>query len=162
MQPQRKSTPSGQVWGIIGALKVYWKVYCLITYLNWYIHSLTHWLIYWIFKGAQKVCSDYNGVIPSDLKGLLSIPGIGPYTAGAISSIAYKQPNGLVDGNVIRVMSRLRAMKLEQGIVSTHSLTHAGYQYNAFCRPDEIFFLWITASNICNGIIHLCNVRLHW
>ena len=72
-----------------------------------------------MLKGAQKVCSDFNGIIPSDLKGLMSIPGIGPYTAGAISSIAYNQPNGLVDGNVIRVMSRLRAMKLEQGTIAS-------------------------------------------
>lgn len=68
-----------------------------------------------LLKGAQKVVNDYNGVIPEDLKSLLSIPGVGPYTAGAISSIAYNLPNPLVDGNVIRVLSRLRAMKLEQG-----------------------------------------------
>lgn len=36
------------------------------------------------------------------------VPGVGPYTAGAISSIAYNQPAGIVDGNVIRVLSRLK------------------------------------------------------
>ena len=62
----------------------------------------------------------------------MSIPGIGPYTAGAISSIAYNQPNGLVDGNVIRVMSRLRAMKLEQGIIISCCLLSRVYGLTFF------------------------------
>ncbi|CEM23443.1 unnamed protein product [Vitrella brassicaformis CCMP3155] len=62
-----------------------------------------------LLEGAKKVMRDYGGVIPSDEKSLRSIPGIGPYTAGAILSIAYSVPTPAVDGNVVRVASRLAA-----------------------------------------------------
>ena len=68
-----------------------------------------------LLRGAQKVAADFGGSVPSDAKQLLDIPGVGPYTAGAIGSIAFNQPVPLVDGNVIRVFARLRAITLEQG-----------------------------------------------
>ena len=62
-----------------------------------------------LHEGAQTVCkSPYNGVVPSTLAGLKDVKGIGDYTAGAILSIAYRQPVPVVDGNVLRVLSRLR------------------------------------------------------
>jgi adenine-specific DNA glycosylase len=54
---------------------------------------------------------NFKGIIPSDVENLKRIEGVGPYTAGAISSIAYGQVEPLVDGNVIRVLSRLYALK---------------------------------------------------
>ena len=68
-----------------------------------------------LLQGAGKVIADFGGVVPSTVAELLTVPGIGPYTAGAISSIAYNQPMPLVDGNVIRVFSRLRALTSEVG-----------------------------------------------
>jgi len=68
-----------------------------------------------LLKGAIKVVEDYDGVLPDTTQELLNIPGIGPYTAGAIASIAYDKAEPLVDGNVMRVFSRLLAMKLEVG-----------------------------------------------
>lgn len=63
-------------------------------------------------KGA-KYCSDhFEGRLPNDYKQLLSIPGIGPYTAGAIASLAFGLPEPAVDGNVIRVFSRLFALRI--------------------------------------------------
>jgi len=58
-------------------------------------------------KAAQIVCSQYGGALPGDYKTLLSLPGIGPYTAGAIASISFGLPYPAVDGNVLRVFSRL-------------------------------------------------------
>lgn len=58
-------------------------------------------------KAAQKVCNDFNGQFPENQKDILSLPGIGPYTAGAIASIAFDQPVPAVDGNVLRVYARL-------------------------------------------------------
>lgn len=55
---------------------------------------------------AKVVASDYDGVMPSDYKSLLKLPGIGPYTAGAILSIVYDQKIPAIDGNVLRVISR--------------------------------------------------------
>jgi A/G-specific adenine glycosylase len=62
-----------------------------------------------LVQGAQFILKEYNE-FPSDVELLLKIPGVGPYTAGAISSIAFNKPEALVDGNVIRVLSRLRAL----------------------------------------------------
>ncbi len=60
-----------------------------------------------ILKCARILVRDHNGVIPSDPKSLLALPGIGPYTAGAIASIAYNLPVPLVDANIGRLFARL-------------------------------------------------------
>ena len=59
-------------------------------------------------KAAVKIKEKYNGTIPNDYKELLGLPGIGTYTAGAIASIAYNLPVAAVDGNVLRILSRVR------------------------------------------------------
>ncbi len=58
-------------------------------------------------KCAQVCMETYNGQLPQTYEQLLSLPGIGPYTAGAIASIAFDQRVSAIDGNVIRVFSRL-------------------------------------------------------
>ncbi|ETV77503.1 A/G-specific adenine glycosylase, variant [Aphanomyces astaci] len=63
-----------------------------------------------LHQGAQFVMEKFNGDMPRDVDSLKTIPGIGPYTAGAIASVAFGQVEPLVDGNVIRVVSRLRAI----------------------------------------------------
>ena len=60
-------------------------------------------------KAAQMVVDFYGGELPADYDVLLSLPGIGTYTAGAIASIAYDIPVPAVDGNVMRVLARLTA-----------------------------------------------------
>jgi len=56
---------------------------------------------------AKQILGQHQGKLPVDMHDLLQIKGIGKYTAAAISSIAYNQPNPVVDGNVQRVISRL-------------------------------------------------------
>lgn len=63
-----------------------------------------------LHKGARYVVDQLGGELPADEAGLRAIPGVGPYTAGAIGSIAFDQPIALVDGNVARVLSRLDAI----------------------------------------------------
>ncbi|RKO87081.1 DNA glycosylase, partial [Blyttiomyces helicus] len=64
-----------------------------------------------LLEGAVTVVKEMGGVLPGDAVGLKkNVGGIGPYTAGAIASIAYNQPEPLVDGNVVRVLSRLCAI----------------------------------------------------
>ncbi len=58
-------------------------------------------------KAAGIVLERYGGCFPADYGQILALPGIGPYTAGAICSIAYDQPTPAVDGNVLRVYARL-------------------------------------------------------
>ena len=60
-------------------------------------------------KSAMQIMSEYNGDMPSDYDKLVRLSGIGSYTAGAIASIAFGQAVPAVDGNVLRILSRLRA-----------------------------------------------------
>ena len=64
-----------------------------------------------LLRGARTVLEDFGGRIPSDPALLRGICGIGPYMAGAIASIAYDVPVPAVDGNVIRVLSRLGGIR---------------------------------------------------
>ncbi len=58
-------------------------------------------------KAAQQIMIDYHGVFPDTYEAILALKGIGNYTAGAISAFAYGIPKPAVDGNVLRVISRL-------------------------------------------------------
>lgn len=60
-----------------------------------------------LLKCARVVTEAHDGVFPTDHATLLTLPGIGPYTAAAISAIAFDAPETVVDGNVERVMARL-------------------------------------------------------
>lgn len=58
-------------------------------------------------KAAKMLIEEYNGVFPSEYGEILTLPGIGEYTAGAIASNCFDEPAAAVDGNVLRVISRL-------------------------------------------------------
>lgn len=58
-------------------------------------------------KAAQAVCERHAGIVPDTLDEMRALPGVGPYTAGAVLSIAYDRDVPAVDGNVFRVLSRL-------------------------------------------------------
>ncbi|XDA98563.1 A/G-specific adenine glycosylase [Sulfitobacter sp. LCG007] len=60
-----------------------------------------------LLKCARAVVSKHGGTFPADHAALLALPGIGPYTAAAVSSIAFDLPHAVMDGNVERVMARL-------------------------------------------------------
>ncbi len=60
-----------------------------------------------LLKCARAVVADHGGVFPATREGLLTLPGIGPYTASAIAAIAHDEVATVVDGNVERVMARL-------------------------------------------------------
>lgn len=60
-----------------------------------------------LLKCARSVVAEYDGVFPGTVEELLKLPGVGPYTAGAVAAIAFDQPATVVDGNVERVMARL-------------------------------------------------------
>ena len=64
-----------------------------------------------LHKAANQVLIDFEGVFPKNYNDLLRLKGVGPYTAAAISSIAYGDKQVVVDGNVIRYMSRLHAIE---------------------------------------------------
>ncbi len=61
---------------------------------------------------ARAIVQDRDGLLPDTYRGLLDIPGIGPYTAAAVASIAYDEACAVVDGNVVRVLARLLGINL--------------------------------------------------
>ena len=60
-----------------------------------------------LHRCAREVVERHGGDFPKDYKQLLALPGVGPYTAAAIASIAFDLPHAVVDGNVYRVLARL-------------------------------------------------------
>ena len=64
---------------------------------------------------AQVLVRDFAGRFPDDRAALLKLPGIGPYTAASICAFAFDKPETVVDGNVIRVIARLRGIETEAG-----------------------------------------------
>lgn len=71
---------------------------------------------------ANQILEKHDGVFPTDIKHIISLKGIGPYTAGAVSSIAFNQAEPAVDGNVMRVLSRLFELDLDIGKASNRTV----------------------------------------
>lgn len=73
-----------------------------------------------IHEAAQLVVSANDGRLPASAAALRTVPGVGPYTAGAVSSIVYGHPEAVLDGNVVRVLTRqlgLRAPVTDKPVV---------------------------------------------
>ena len=85
-----------------------------------------------LHRAAQMVCDEFGGVFPQDEDGLRALPGVGPYTAGAIAAIAFGRPSVVVDGNIERVMARYFAV--ETPLPSAKAELSARY---AAVRPDD-------------------------
>lgn len=60
-----------------------------------------------LHNAAKTICEKHHGKFPESFDDILALPGIGRYTAGAICSIAFDQPRPILDGNVIRVLTRV-------------------------------------------------------
>lgn len=78
-----------------------------------------------LHAAARSVVEHHQGRVPRDLAGLLQLPGVGRYTAGAIASIAFDQPEPLVDGNVSRVLLRLEGVDMASDDPSAQKLVWA-------------------------------------
>ena len=76
-------------------------------------------------KAAQQIMNEFEGKFPSTYEGISSLKGIGPYTAGAISSIAFNLPQPAVDGNVMRVLARLFEVNHDIGNPSNRKIFQA-------------------------------------
>lgn len=70
-------------------------------------------------KAAAMVLKEHGGKLPSERQSLQRLPGIGPYSAGAISSIAFQKVEALMDGNVLRVIARLKGIDTDIGDKNT-------------------------------------------
>src|SRR4051794_41141608 len=63
--------------------------------------------IAFLHRAAQEIAERFGGIVPSTIEELRSLPGVGPYTAGAVACFAFEQDVGFVDTNVRRVVGRL-------------------------------------------------------
>lgn len=87
-----------------------------------------------LWKGAKVIEERWQGEFPRDPKLISEIPGIGPYTLGAICSIAFHMPLPAVDGNVMRVMSRWYCIKDDIGVAKNRKLFEEKVMEN---MPDD-------------------------
>ena len=76
-------------------------------------------------KAAQQMMENHGGVFPSSYEEISKLKGIGPYTAGAIASIAFGLPEPAVDGNVMRVLARLFEVDSDIGVPTNRKIFQA-------------------------------------
>ena len=88
-----------------------------------------------IQKAAVIIAEEYGGKLPADYEALKSLPGIGSYTAGAVASIAYGIPVPAVDGNVLRVISRIT--ENYEDILKQSVKTRVEKELLAMIPPDD-------------------------
>ncbi len=96
-----------------------------------------------LYACARLVVDQYNGKFPNNYEGLLKLPGIGPYTAAAIASIAFQEAVPVIDGNVFRVLARIF------GIAIPINSTQGRHVFNQLAQR----LISTTAPNIYNQAI---------
>ncbi len=111
---------------------------------------------------ARAVVQRHGGQFPRDLPGLLALPGIGPYTAAAIASIAFDVPAVVVDGNVERVMARLFGVQVPLPTAKP-DLTTLAARLTPKARPGDyaqaVMDLGATICTPRNPACALCPLR---
>ncbi|WP_042478964.1 A/G-specific adenine glycosylase [Bacillus ndiopicus] len=85
--------------------------------------------------GVREVVETYNSVVPDNRADISKLKGVGPYTAGAILSIAYGKPEHAVDGNVMRVLSRVLHIKEDIALPKTRKVFEEAVEY--LIDPDN-------------------------
>lgn len=122
-----------------------------------------------LHRAAKIVSDEHRGVLPQSADRLEELPGVGPYMAGAICSIAFDQPTPAVDGNVVRVLARLEKrggdllvgrarravdddVRLLMRDVSPNALTQALFDLGATtCTPRDPSCLFCPVRDLCRA-----------
>lgn len=65
----------------------------------------------YLHRAARMIVEEFGGAVPDEYDAIRELPGVGPYTAAAVLSIAYAKPHGVLDGNVTRVLTRVFAIE---------------------------------------------------
>lgn len=117
-------------------------------------------------NAIKEVVASYGGEIPANPSQLGSLKGVGPYTKGAILSIAYDQPEPAVDGNVMRVLARI--LKVEEDIAKPRTKkVFEDYVRKLISRDDPSSFnqgMMELGAIVCtpkNPMCMLCPVQQH-
>ncbi len=93
-----------------------------------------------LHRAAKEIVARFGSVVPSDVPSLQSLPGVGRYTAGAISSIAFGQSAPIVDGNVKRVLLRIHGQDLDPGVPATDRWTWENAEALVMAAPNPGVF----------------------
>ncbi|MCC6214336.1 MAG: A/G-specific adenine glycosylase [Polyangiaceae bacterium] len=91
-----------------------------------------------LHAGARVVLARHGGELPRTAAGLLELPGVGPYTAGAVASLAFGERVAAVDGNVVRVVARLRGIDATGAALAAAVHTVASALVRAARAPDAL------------------------
>lgn len=89
---------------------------------------------------ASEIVARFGGLVPADPEQLRSLPGVGPYTAGAIASLAFDRPEPAVDGNVARIVLRIDARRAapDDRAAQRHAWDRARGLVSAADRPGDL------------------------
>ena len=107
-------------------------------------------------KTAQNIIKNYNGKLPKNLEDLLSLPGIGNYTASAILSIAFNKPYIPLDGNIERVLKRYLYLKKKKDIKKENLIKKKSVFGTSSRSSDYAQALMELGALICKPINPLC------
>lgn len=111
-----------------------------------------------LLKCARVVADEHGGVFPPTYSDLLKLPGIGPYTAAAISSIAFDLPETVLDGNVERVMARLHDIHAPLPGSKPALKTHAAALTPALRPGDYAQAVMDLGATICSPKSPACGI----
>ena len=117
-----------------------------------------------LHRAAQYVVAELNGELPDSPELLREVPGVGPYTAGAITAFAFNKPAAIVDGNVKRLFSRYFGI---HGDLSRSNATKKLWQLAEQYTPSEnnrvyaqgLLDLGATVCKARNPVCHQCPLR---
>ncbi len=108
-------------------------------------------------KTAQSIIKSFNGNLPDDFEDLVSLPGIGNYTASAILAIAFNKPYIPLDGNIERVLKRYLYLKKDREILK-ENLIKKKIIFGTSLRPNDYAqALMELGSLVCKPTNPLCN-----
>ena len=108
-------------------------------------------------KTAQLVSKNFNGKIPDNYEELLSLPGVGNYTANAILAIAFNKPHIPLDGNIERVLKRYLYLKKEKDIQKDNLIKKKSIFGKSSRSSDYAQALMELGALICKPTNPLCN-----
>ena len=107
---------------------------------------------------ARAVVRDHGGVFPATREGLMTLPGIGPYTAAAVAAIAHDAPEVVVDGNVERVVARLFALTEPLPGVKPQMVARAALMTPAQRPGDHAQAMMDLGATVCTPRSPACGI----
>ena len=108
-------------------------------------------------KTAKKIISDFNGSLPTNIKDLKTLPGIGEYTSSAIMAIAFNKPLIPLDGNVERILKRVFCLKEKNETSKKNLIKKKKFFGKSKRSSDYAQAIMEIGALICKPAIPLCN-----